>query len=34
MTFQSITDLVNAVKNVRYVHDDQLDKAVELITAP
>ena len=34
LTFQSITDLVNAVKNVRYVHDDQLDKAVELITAP
>ena len=33
-TFQSITDLVNVVKTVRYLHDDQLDKAVELITAP
>ena len=34
LTFQSITDLINVVKTVQIEHDNQMDKAVELITAP
>ena len=33
LTFQSITDLVNLVKNAKYYHDDQYDRALELIKA-
>lgn len=33
LTFQSITDLVNLVKNVKTYHDDQYDRALALISA-
>ena len=33
-TFQSITDMVNSVKELKIYHDDQYDAAIALITKP